>query len=129
LLTLEVRSLANNRYIGAEISNGSPIFLRKTCELPVENPARIGTWHSEHMARGWESKGVESQIESAGERAALARKPTLNPEEVERVRQRESLELSRKRVLHDLEASKRPGHRALLEAALKHLDEKIAALS
>lgn len=81
------------------------------------------------MARGWESKGVESQIESAEERAALAKKPKLTPEEAERIRQRESLELSRKRVLHDIEASKNPRHRATLEAALKHLDEKIAALS
>jgi hypothetical protein len=81
------------------------------------------------MARGWESKGVESQIEQAEERAALAKLPKLTPEETERIRQRESLELSRTRVLHDLESSKNPGHRAMLQAALKHLDEKIAALA
>jgi hypothetical protein len=80
------------------------------------------------MARGWESKSVESQIESAETRAALAKLPRLTPEETERKQQRESLELSRTRVMHDLETSKNPGYRATLEAALKHLDDKIATL-
>jgi hypothetical protein len=81
------------------------------------------------MARGWESKGVESQIESAEERAALAKLPKLTPDQVNRDRERESLQLSRTRVLHDIESSQNPRYRATLEAALKHLDEKIAALS
>jgi hypothetical protein len=80
------------------------------------------------MARGWESKSVESQIESAEERAAFAKLPRLTPEEAERKRQRESLLLSRTRVVHDLETSKNPGYRKTLEAALKHLDDKIATL-
>jgi hypothetical protein len=80
------------------------------------------------MARGWESKSVESQIESAEDRAALARLPKLTPEEADRKRQRESLLLSRTRVVHDLETSKNAGYRKTLEAALKHLDDKLAAL-
>jgi hypothetical protein len=81
------------------------------------------------MARGWESKSVESQIESAEERAALAKLPKLTPEEAARKSERESLELTRKRVLHDIETSQNPGYRVTLEAALKHLDDKIALLS
>jgi hypothetical protein len=81
------------------------------------------------MARGWESKSVESQIESAEERAALAKLPQLTPEEADRKGQRESLQLSRTRVLHDIETSKNPKYRVTLEAALKHLDDKIATLS
>lgn len=81
------------------------------------------------MARGWESKDVESQVDAAEERARLAKLPKITPEESARNRERESLELSRKRVLHDIQASQNPRHRATLEAALKHLDEKIAALS
>lgn len=81
------------------------------------------------MARGWESKSVESQIESAEDRAALAKLPQFTPEEAERKNQRESLQLSRTRVLHDIETSKNPKYRATLEAALKHLDDKIATLS
>lgn len=81
------------------------------------------------MARGWESKSVESQIDAAEERAALAKLPKLTPEEAERKQQRESLLLTRVRVVHDLETSKNPRYRESLEAALKHLDEKIAALA
>ena len=80
------------------------------------------------MARGWESKSVESQIESAEERAALSKLPKLTPEETARKQQRESLLLSRTRVMHDLETSKNAGYRKTLEAALKHLDDKLAAL-
>ncbi|MBV9771376.1 MAG: hypothetical protein JOZ32_17530 [Bryobacterales bacterium] len=85
-------------------------------------------WHTGSMARGWESKSVESQIESAKARAALAKLPKLTPEEVDRKQQRESLMLQRKRVLHDLDSSRNPRYRATLEAALKHLDEKLSGL-
>ncbi len=81
------------------------------------------------MARGWESKSVESQIEAAEERAALAKLTKLTAEESERKQQRESLLLSRTRVMRDLETSKNPRSRASLEAALKHLDDKIATLN
>jgi len=80
------------------------------------------------MARGWESKSVESQIEAAEERAALAKATKLTAEESDRKQQRESLQLSRTRVMHDLETSKNPHYRATLQAALKHLDDKIATL-
>lgn len=81
------------------------------------------------MARGWESKSVESQIDAAEERAALAKLPKLTAEQAARNQERESLLLSRTRVMHDLETSKNPGYRATLEAALKHLDDKIAPLA
>lgn len=80
------------------------------------------------MARGWESKDVESQLDAAEERDRLAKQPKLTAEQAARDRERESLELSRKRVLHDIETSKNPGYRATLEAALKHLEDKLAAL-
>jgi hypothetical protein len=81
------------------------------------------------MARGWESKDVESQVDAAEERAALAKLPKLTAEETDRKGQRESLQLSRTRVLHDIQTSQNPRYRATLEAALKHLDDKIAGLS
>ena len=79
------------------------------------------------MARGWESKSVESQIESArSDHSFSASRPT----DQQRARRREmdGLELSRARVLRDLAAATHPRHREMLEAALKHLDEKIAGL-
>jgi hypothetical protein len=78
------------------------------------------------MARGWESKSVESQIEDADR---SDRTEPLTPEQREIRRKRESLELSRRRVLHDLEAAGSPVRRASLEHALAFLDEEIGKLS
>jgi hypothetical protein len=80
------------------------------------------------MARGWESKSVESQIESAESRRAGSRGAEINVIEAERIQQRQSLLLSRTRVLRDLEDANNPRYRKILEAALKHLDEKLAEL-
>jgi hypothetical protein len=80
------------------------------------------------MARGWESKSVESQMEAAEARQAAARKVTQSEEEIRQRRERESLELSRKRVLQDLAAATHPRHRQQLEAALAHLDSRLRAV-
>jgi hypothetical protein len=78
------------------------------------------------MARGWESKSVESQIEDADARSD--RTEPLTPGQREILRKRESLELSRRRVLHDLEAAVSPVRRTSLEHALAFLDEEIGKL-
>ena len=78
------------------------------------------------MARGWESKSVESQMESIEPRRPRRAPPS--PEQARKCQERESLLLSRTRVLHDLEAATNPRYRMTVEAALKHLDEKLAAL-
>jgi len=79
------------------------------------------------MARGWESKSVEEQqVESPASRAASGK--AFTPEQRERRRQRESLELSRRRILRELEAAQSPIRRASLERALAFLDEEIGKL-
>jgi hypothetical protein len=78
------------------------------------------------MARGWESKSVESQIEDVRSRSDSEK--ALTPEERERASRRSSLELSRRRVLHDLEATQSAVRRASLEEALAFLDEEIRKL-
>jgi hypothetical protein len=50
----------------------------------------------------------------------------LNALEAERVKKRESLLLSRTRVVHDLETAHNPRYREILLAALKHLDDKLS---
>jgi hypothetical protein len=80
------------------------------------------------MARGWGSKSVEGQIESAEAKTQAFHAVKLTPTERARREQRESLELSRKRVLDDLAVATHPNRRAMLEAALKHLEDQIAAL-
>ena len=78
------------------------------------------------MARGWESKAVEAQIETAEARASNKKQLTL--EAIERARLRESLLLSRARVLQDLEQSRNPRYRKMLTDALAHLDARLAQL-
>ena len=82
------------------------------------------------MARGWESKEVESQIESAEQRRSAAAAATaLSTHQIEIRKERERLELSRTRVLHDLDAATNPRYRAMLEASLQFLDGKLAELN
>lgn len=78
------------------------------------------------MARGWESKSVESQREDAGKGAD--RGVPGSPEERERQRKRESLELSRRRVRQEIEEARSPVRRASLEQALAFLDAEIEKL-
>lgn len=78
------------------------------------------------MARGWESKSVESQIDDAGSHADRA-KP-LTPEQRAIEAKRAGLDLSRRRVLQDLAAARSAVRRASLEQALAFLDEEIRKL-
>jgi len=79
------------------------------------------------MARGWESKSVESQQESA---AAARSLPAGRDDRQAQARRQErgDLELSRTRILRELAAAVHPRHREQLEGALRYLDEKIAQL-
>jgi len=81
------------------------------------------------MARGWESKDVESQVADKKTVADSQGKGPKSAEEVRREQERRGLNLSRTRVLNDLEVAKNPNHRKTLEAALAHLDKKIAELN
>ncbi len=79
------------------------------------------------MARGWESKSIEDQMESFASRGGSSSKEQqLSPGELERQRQKESLLLSRTRVLHDLEESHNQRHRDILKRSLAYLDGKLA---
>ncbi len=80
------------------------------------------------MARGWESKEVESQIEAAAERAVRVKLPQPSAEQIAHDRARESLELSRTRVLEDLATAANPKYRIILQRSLEFLDAKLAEL-
>src|SRR5215472_1624903 len=90
--------------------------------------------HREHcsynvsMARGWESKSVESQMESAkDEPAANPRQPlTENDKRIQRERQ--NLVLSRSYVLRQIESSSNERYTESLRTALSDIDKKIAEL-
>ncbi len=84
-------------------------------------------WQAEGVARGWESKEIESQIEAAAERPSASR-PQRTPEEIALERERESLELSRTRVLQDIAAASNPKYRELLQRSLSFLESKLKDL-
>lgn len=67
-------------------------------------------------------------MDAAASRRAGAAAPQLSPEQIARQQEIQSLQLSRTRVIHDLEAASHPRHRESLEAALRFLDEKIGEL-
>ena len=74
------------------------------------------------MARGWESKSVESQQDRTFGSGARRNESV---DEIARRHKRESLEHSRSRVSRELEAARSPVHRTALENALKFLDEEL----
>jgi hypothetical protein len=82
------------------------------------------------MARGWESKAVEAQLEeknSRGEdRAAFEE---LSPEERARRERLDALKLSRARTLEQLERAAAPAHREMLKRTLLALERDIAGVS
>jgi hypothetical protein len=80
------------------------------------------------MARGWESKDVESQVEAKKTMSPASGKGPKSPEDVRREQEKRDLELSRTRIVNDLQTATHPNHRKSLEAALEHLDQKIAKL-
>jgi hypothetical protein len=79
------------------------------------------------VARGWESKSVESQIESAEKRHTPRRKP-VSPEQVDIERKRDSLLLHRTRVMNDLEGCRNPRYRKTLEDGLAYLESQLSDL-
>ncbi len=80
------------------------------------------------MARGWESKAVESQIEAAEGRSLGAHRPMKSSEEIAREREIESCQLSRTRVLADIDSATHAGYRKMLERSLAFLDAKLDEL-
>lgn len=81
------------------------------------------------MARGWESKDVEAQVESGQTPKGHYGKSQKTAEQLHREQELKGFQLSRARVLHDLESATNPNHRKSLEAALAHLESKISEFS
>lgn len=82
------------------------------------------------MARGWESKSIEAQIDMAEQHprsAAVAQ--TLDPGKMQLIRQKESLLLSRTRILHEIATAQNPRYQAVLGKALADLEAKLSTLA
>jgi hypothetical protein len=79
------------------------------------------------MARGWESKSVESQIESAQQDSGTVRAKAAEDAK-KKQHERQSLLLSRTYVLRQIESSSNERYTQSLRQALADLDEKLAQL-
>lgn len=80
------------------------------------------------MARGWESKAVEAQIETAQTGKIKQGNGRFSPDEIEVCRKKEGLLLSRTRVLQDLKTARNPRYQKMLQDALTQLESDLAAL-
>ena len=81
------------------------------------------------MARGWESKSVEAQIDMAENRSAVARAKVLSDVSLDLLRKKENILMSRTRVVRDLENAQNPRYRAVLSKALRDLDAQLSTLA
>lgn len=80
------------------------------------------------MARGWESKSVASQKEDAKEKKKKAGRAKPKADFTERTAKRESLELSKKRIVRELAEATAPLRKASLQHALRFLDDELRKL-
>jgi len=79
------------------------------------------------MARGWESKAVESQQEDAARTRQM--EPALSDQARQRLQQRRTLELALAQTQAELGAACRAAHRDMLQQRLKAIRDAIEALS
>jgi hypothetical protein len=91
----------------------------------------VGVTYNLGMARGWESKSVEAQIEESRSSRPTAAKRALKAEQAQnQIRIKKSdLLLSRSRVLQQLENSSNERFNELMQRTLSDLDKQIAALA
>jgi hypothetical protein len=81
------------------------------------------------MARGWESKAVADQIEEGNSRQSQVLPDNNSPEERVRQDRLRSLQLTRSRLLQQLERAKHSAHRQVLLNGLKAIEKEIEEIS
>ncbi len=81
------------------------------------------------MARGWESKAVEEQVEEAVRAESAPAKTNPLPEYDELTYKREGLRLIRSSVMEQLERARSVAQRQMLHETLRAIDQEISALN
>jgi hypothetical protein len=82
------------------------------------------------MARGWESKSVEAQIDMAETQVSSAvSAKMLSSKELELVRKKEGIALSRTRIVRELSTAQNPRYKGILNKALADLDAQLATFA
>lgn len=77
------------------------------------------------MARGWESKAVEEQIDSVEADRDLPMNEPIPGDRLDLERKRQGVLLSRTKVLRDLDTCCNPRYRDILVAALADLEMQL----
>jgi len=77
------------------------------------------------MARGWESKSIESQQDDRAASAAAKAAAPVSAEDAARRVRRHTIELSLARARADLRHATHPSHRHMLETAIAALSEQL----
>jgi hypothetical protein len=87
--------------------------------------AYSGTYNAV-VARGWESKSVEDQVDSAQRESSSVKPAQSSAEKLAVEREREMINLARTNVQRQLEVTESERHRDQLNRALADLDKKLA---
>ena len=78
------------------------------------------------MARGWESKSIESQQDDAGRKSPAGPEPTA--EQRERAAEQAGLELALAQTQSEINAACRPAHREMLRLRLDAIRVRLEGL-
>jgi hypothetical protein len=80
------------------------------------------------MAKGWESKSAEALAGIFETRPGGPERNTPDSATLDRIRQKESMLLSRTRIITELKSAQNPRYRELLNRTLADLNNKLSAL-
>ena len=80
------------------------------------------------MARGWESKSVEDQLEENQRARQEAATVLHSPKAIEVKQKRETLLLQRSRLLEQMQTPRSEAHRQMLVSSLQAIDAELAAI-
>ena len=80
------------------------------------------------MARGWESKSVESQMETSQSSKEAGGKKRRNLKVAETIRKKETLLLARAHLQQQMQASHHPRRLEMLQNAAVDLEKQLAEL-
>jgi hypothetical protein len=80
------------------------------------------------VARGWESKAIESQQDEAAREATGRAPQPLTDDERSASERRRTLELARARAVADLRASSVPAHQQMLRRTIEAIDQQLEQL-
>jgi hypothetical protein len=88
-----------------------------------------GGEYNEVMARGWESKAVEAQIDLAEMNRPSKAEAAPDPEILGLIRKKETILLSRTRVVRELDNAQNPRYKAVLTKALAELEAQLTSFA